>query len=48
MRPGVTLKVKVKGQGRTETEPLNCIDPDSFYIEWEINSAWSIQFIYFS
>ena len=44
MRPGVTLKVTVKGQGRTETEPLDCIDPDSFYIEWEINSAWSIQF----
>lgn len=37
-------KVKVKGVGRTETEPLNCIDPDSFYIDWEINSTWSIQF----
>lgn len=37
-------KVKVRGVGRTETEPLNCIDPDSFYVDWEINSAWSIQF----
>lgn len=37
-------KVKVRGVGRTETEPLNCIDPDSFYVNWEINSAWSIQF----
>lgn len=37
-------KVKVRGVGRTETEPLNCIDPDSFYVGWEINSAWSIQF----
>lgn len=37
-------KVKVRGVGRTETEPLNCIDPDSFYIDWEVNSAWSIQF----
>lgn len=37
-------KIKVRGVGRTETEPLNCIDPDSFYVDWEINSAWSIQF----
>lgn len=37
-------KVKVRGQGRTEIEPLNCIDPDSFYIDWEVNSTWSIQF----
>ena len=37
-------KVKVRGVGRTEVEPLNCIDPDSFYVDWEINSAWSIQF----
>ena len=37
-------KVKVRGVGRTEIEPLNCIDPDSFYVDWEINSAWSIQF----
>lgn len=37
-------KVKVRGIGRTETEPLNCIDPDSFYVDWEVNSAWSIQF----
>lgn len=37
-------KVKVRGVGRTETEPLNCIDPDSFYVDWEVNSAWSIQF----
>lgn len=37
-------KVKVRGVGRTEAEPLNCIDPDSFYVDWEINSAWSIQF----
>lgn len=37
-------KVKVRGAGRTEAEPLNCIDPDSFYVDWEINSAWSIQF----
>ncbi|MQB96198.1 phage tail protein [Limosilactobacillus reuteri] len=37
-------KVKVRGVGRTETEPLNCIDPDSFYVDWEANSAWSIQF----
>ena len=44
MRPGVNLKVTVRGQGRTEIEPLNCIDPDSFYIEWEINSTWSLQF----
>lgn len=44
MRTGVNLKVTVRGQGRTEIEPLNCIDPDSFYIEWEINSTWSLQF----
>lgn len=37
-------KVKVRGQGRTEIEPLNCIDPDTFYIDWEVNSTWSIQF----
>ena len=37
-------KVKVRGVGRTETEPLDCIDPDSFYVDWEVNSAWSIQF----
>lgn len=37
-------KVKVRGVGRTEIEPLNCIDPDSFYVDWEANSAWSIQF----
>ena len=37
-------KVKVRGVGRTETEPLNCIDPDSFYVDWEVNSTWSIQF----
>lgn len=37
-------KVTVRGVGRTETEPLNCIDPDSFYVGWEVNSAWSIQF----
>ena len=37
-------KVTVRGVGRTETEPLNCIDPDSFYVDWEVNSAWSIQF----
>ena len=37
-------KVKVRGVGRTETEPLNCIDPDSFYIDWEANSTWSLQF----
>ena len=37
-------KVKVRGIGRTETEPLNCIDPDSFYIDWEANSTWSLQF----
>lgn len=37
-------KVTVRGVGRTETEPLNCIDPDSFYVDWEANSAWSIQF----
>ncbi len=37
-------KVKVRGVGRTEIEPLNCIDPDSFYVDWEVNSAWSIQF----
>lgn len=33
-------KVKVRGQGRTEIEPLNCID----HIDWEVNSTWSIQF----
>lgn len=44
MRPGITQKVTVRGQGRTETEPLNCIDPDSFYIDWEVNSTWSLQF----
>lgn len=44
MRPGITQKVLVQGQGRTEKEPLGCIDPDSFYIDWEINSAWSLQF----
>ena len=37
-------KVTVRGVGRTETEPLNCIDPDSFYVDWEVNSTWSIQF----
>lgn len=37
-------KVKVRGRGRTEIEPLNCIDPDTFYIDWEVNSTWSIQF----
>lgn len=37
-------KVKVRGVGRTETEPLNCIDPNSFYIDWEANSTWSLQF----
>ena len=37
-------KVTVRGQGRTEIEPLNCIDPDTFYIDWEVNSTWSIQF----
>lgn len=44
MRPGITQKITVRGQGRTETEPLNCVDPDSFYIEWEVNSTWSLQF----
>jgi len=44
MRPGIKQKVTVKGLGRTEVEPLNSIDPDSFYINWEINSAWSLQF----
>lgn len=44
MRPGIKQKVTVRGQGRTETEPLNCIDPDSFYVEWEVNSTWSLQF----
>ena len=44
MRPGITQKVTVRGQGRTETEPLNCINPDSFYIDWEVNSTWSLQF----
>lgn len=44
MRPGIKDKVKVRGLGRTEIEPLNCIDPDSFYIDWEVNSTWSIQF----
>ncbi len=37
-------KVTVRGVGRTETEPLNCIDPGSFYVDWEVNSTWSIQF----
>lgn len=31
MRPGITQKLTVRGQGRTEVEPLNCVDPDSFY-----------------
>ncbi|MBB1079073.1 phage tail protein [Limosilactobacillus sp. STM2_1] len=44
MRPGLTQKITVRGQGRTEVEPLNCVDPDSFYITWEINSTWSLQF----
>lgn len=44
MRPGITQKVTVRGQGRTEIEPLNCIDPSSFYIDWEVNSTWSLQF----
>ena len=44
MRPCITQKVTVRGLGRTEIEPLNCIDPDSFYIEWEVNSTWSLQF----
>lgn len=44
MRPGITQKLTVRGQGRTEVEPLNCVDPDSFYITWEVNSTWSLQF----
>ena len=44
MKSGINEKVKVRGVGRTETEPLNCIDPDSFYIDWEANSTWSLQF----
>lgn len=44
MKAGVTQKVTVRGCGRTEIEPLNCIDPDSFYISWEVNSTWSLQF----
>ncbi|UFK66389.1 phage tail protein [Limosilactobacillus reuteri] len=44
MRPGITQKITVRGQGRTEIEPLNCVDPDSFYITWEVNSTWSLQF----
>ena len=44
MRPDITQKLTVRGQGRTEVEPLNCVDPDSFYITWEVNSTWSLQF----
>lgn len=44
MRPRIAQKITVRGQGRTEVEPLNCIDPDSFYITWEVNSTWSLQF----
>lgn len=38
------LKVVVQGPRRSEKEPLNSIDPDSFYVVWEENSSWSINF----
>lgn len=38
------LKVKVKGSQRSEVEPLNSIDNDTFYVSWEENDSWSLQF----
>lgn len=39
-------KLLVRGLKRTETEPLQltAIEPDSFYIEWSMNSSWTLQF----
>lgn len=38
------MKVIVQGPKRSEKEPLNSIDPDSFYVTWEENSSWSLNF----
>lgn len=38
------LKVVVKGSQRSEMEPLNSIDIDTFYVSWEENNSWSLQF----
>lgn len=37
-------KLLVRGSQRSEKEPLNSIDPDTFYIQWEMNTSWSMQF----
>ena len=38
-------KIVVRGLKGTGSEPLNfqAIDPDSFYVEWEMNSSWTLQ-----
>ena len=38
------MKEIVQGPQRSEKEPLNSIDPDSFYVTWEENSSWSLNF----
>lgn len=42
----MTDKITVRGLKRSEVEPLalTAIDPDSFYIEWELNQTWTLQF----
>ncbi|HJA46980.1 MAG TPA: phage tail protein [Candidatus Limosilactobacillus excrementigallinarum] len=42
----MTDKLVVRGLKRTEKEPLRftAIDPDSFYVEWSMNTSWTLQF----
>ena len=37
-------KLLVQGKGTSMREPLNCLLVDSFYIEWQMNSTYQIQF----
>lgn len=39
-------KIVVRGLKNAGNEPLNyqAIDPDSFYIEWDMNETWTVQF----
>lgn len=39
-------KLTVRGLKRTEVEPLDlkALDTDSFYIDWEMNQTWTLQF----
>lgn len=37
-------KLIVQGSQRSEREPLNSVDPDTFCITWDMNSSWSLQF----